>query len=575
MIPMRDSIATRLLAITFAIYLVVAVAVTLGHMKFEYDQAKENILADLKVFHTTFQPILSQMVWSINRDALHRTAEGIAEAPTIVGVRIAANGLDEVVVGTVLDGRAVAAPASGSGQATLWESPDRIGLFGYEFPIIYKVGDGREEMLGKVILYSSTKVVFQRVQYGFMVIVANSIIKSIALWLIFYWLSKRLLRRPLDALTDAVHDIDFVHLQPIAIGRGAGGRNELVVLEEAFNSMIVKLQSARDELRDANHSLERKVQERTEQLRDALDEEQAVSHELEEQSKSLDQTCCELEESNRTLQAALDDLHCAQGQLIQSEKMASLGQLVAGVAHELNTPIGNALVTATILESASKDLRIAMQSGELRKTALNYYIDSNIAMLELISRSCGRAADLIASFKQVAVDQTSEKRRVFNLHKLVEDNIAALRPSFRHAPWVIEVGIPDEINCDSYPGPLGQVIANLVQNAVVHGFEGREAGRLTITGALKDDMIELVFVDDGKGMSGDVLAHIFEPFYTTRLGQGGSGLGLSIVRNIVTGILDGDMHASSEPGQGTRIVVRMAANAGPKAGQNMKGRAES
>ncbi|UUZ48935.1 hypothetical protein LP420_41050 [Massilia sp. B-10] len=116
---MRDSIATRLLAITFAIYLVVAVAVTLGHMKFEYDQAKENILADLKVFHTTFQPILSQMVWSINRDALHRTAEGIAEAPTIVGVRIAANGLDEVVVGTVLDGRAVAAP----GQ---WQRPGHL-----------------------------------------------------------------------------------------------------------------------------------------------------------------------------------------------------------------------------------------------------------------------------------------------------------------------------------------------------------------------------------------------------------------------------------------------------------------
>jgi signal transduction histidine kinase len=565
MISMRNSIATRLLAVTFSIYFVVAVAVTLGHMKFEYGQAKQNILDDLKVFQSTFQPILSQMVWSINRDALHKTAEGIAEAPTVAGVRIIANGIDEVAVGTILTDQGVVTQASSSDKRAIWGAGERLGLFGYAFPIVYKMADGSEQVLGKAILYSSHAIVFQRVKYGFAVIILNAVIKTLALWLIFYWLSNKILRRPLNSLSAAVRDVDFVHLEQIRIELGTQGRNELKVLEEAFNGMIEKLRAARDELREANHTLERKVQERTEQLEDALHEEQAASHELEVQGKALDQTCRELEErradleeSNRTLQMALDDLRTTQVQLVQSEKMASLGQLVAGIAHELNTPIGNALVTATILEAAAKELQTAMLRGDLRKSTLNYYVESNISMTELVTRSCARAADLISSFKQVAVDQTSEKRRVFDLRSLIEDNVAALRPSFRKAPWIIEIDVPADIMCDSYPGPLGQVIANVVQNCVLHAFAGRESGLLKISATLKDTMVELVFSDDGNGMPSDVLAHIFEPFYTTRLGQGGSGLGLSIVLNIVTGILGGTVCASSEPERGTRVVMTMA-----------------
>ncbi|MES2015576.1 MAG: ATP-binding protein [Pseudomonadota bacterium] len=560
MISARHSIAARLLAVTFSIYFVVALLVTLGHMKFEYDQAKQNILADLKVFHNTFQPILSQMVWSINRDALRRTAEGIAAAPAIAGVRVIPNGIDEIAVGTVLTDQGKVANPSASASA-------RLGLFSYEFPIVYKLPDGREQVLGRAVLYSSNAIVFQRVKYGFAIIVFNAVLKTLALWLIFYWLSNRILRRPLEDLTAAVRDIDFVHLEPIKVDLGMRGRSELTVLEAAFNGMIGRLQAARDELREANQSLEEKVQARTEQLEEALQEEQAASCELEQQGEALDQSCRDLEQTNRTLQSTLDNLRATQGQLIQSEKMASLGQLVAGIAHELNTPIGNALVTASILEAAARDLQGAMQRGDLRKSTLNVYIENSVAMTELVARSCARAADLIASFKQVAVDQTSEKRRVFNVRALLEDNVAALRPSFRKAPWVIAIDVPDDIECNSYPGPLGQVIANLVQNAVVHGFDGLTEGTLTISGTLKDGVVELVFSDNGNGMPRDVLAHIFEPFYTTRLGQGGSGLGLSIVLNIVTEILGGTMHASSEPGAGTRIVVTMADNAPLRAGE--------
>ncbi len=429
MIPTRDSVATRLLTITFAIYFLVALLVTAGHMKFEYEQAKRNIMDDLKVFHTTFQPIMSQMVWSINHDALRKTVEGIATAPTIAGVRIIPNGMDEIAVG---------------------KTRDQIGVFGYEFPIVYKSADGRQELLGRGIFYSSNTIVFQRVQYGFAVILVNAFIKTAALWLIFSWLSNRLLRQPLTTLNDAVRGVDFERLEHLALDLGTRGRNELKMLEEAFNDMIGRLRSARIELVEANHSLERKVAQRTAQLEAALQAEHGVIEQLEQRTGSL-------LEANRTLEQTLRELRATQSQLIQAEKMASLGQLVAGVAHELNTPIGNALVTASILEAGAKELQQQMHNGELRKSSLLHYVDNNIPMVEMITRSCRRAADLIASFKQVAVDQTSEQRRVFDLRNLVEDNVAAVRPSFRRMPWVIDIDIAPGIACDSHPGPLGQV----------------------------------------------------------------------------------------------------------------------
>jgi predicted ATPase/C4-dicarboxylate-specific signal transduction histidine kinase len=267
---------------------------------------------------------------------------------------------------------------------------------------------------------------------------------------------------------------------------------------------------------------------------------------------------------------ALNELRSAQTQLIQSAKMASLGHLVAGVAHELNTPIGNALTTASILADSSNELKVAMSKDEMRKAMLIDYIEGAMLMTSVISRSCQRAATLINSFKQVAVDQTSEQRRSFHLHSLVEDNIAALRAGFNKEPWVIMTHIPKHIQCDSYPGPLGQVIANLVQNAVIHAFIGRETGLLKITATQIDNSIdntiEIILTDDGIGMESGILARIFEPFYTTQTGQGGPGLGLSISLNLVTGILGGTLEASSEPLCGSQFTLRFPQHAPDRTG---------
>lgn len=305
--------------------------------------------------------------------------------------------------------------------------------------------------------------------------------------------------------------------------------------------IAIERRNKEQELRRYALNLEELVRERTVEL--------SAAKELAEASNR------KLSLVNQDLSGALHNLSVAQEELVSQGKMAALGALVAGVAHELNTPIGNALTVASTLEHKAHQFQIVFDRGQLLKSTLSEFVQSSAEMASLITRSCARAASLISSFKQVAVDQSSEQRRSFDLRALVDDNVAALRPSFKHASWVIDVDVPADIQCDSYPGPLGQVIANLVQNAVIHAFEGRPNGKLNITASLHDSGVDLVFADDGKGMDAGVLSHIFEPFYTTRMGQGGSGLGLSISRNIVTGLLGGALHASSELGHGSRFVV--------------------
>ncbi|MBK7004290.1 MAG: hypothetical protein IPH37_03420 [Burkholderiales bacterium] len=255
------------------------------------------------------------------------------------------------------------------------------------------------------------------------------------------------------------------------------------------------------------------------------------------------------------LSITIQTLQQTQHDLVEAEKLASLGALVAGISHELNTPIGNAMVAASALQDQMNQMQVAIADGQLRKSTLTEFMRDGASTAELVFKSCERASSLVRSFKQVAVDQTSEQRRTFNLKALVNDVVTMLKPTFRHDPWHIDTRIPDAIECDSYPGPLGQVLNNLVQNAIFHAFEGRDHGHLHLSANCTNGMIEICCEDDGRGMTADVLAHIFEPFFTTRLGKGGSGLGLSVSRNIAVGVLGGTLTASSIPEMGTCFVL--------------------
>ena len=286
-----------------------------------------------------------------------------------------------------------------------------------------------------------------------------------------------------------------------------------------------RISATEEEVRLLNAHLEARVEERTEAL----------------------------ERSNQTLTETLQRLEQTQDELVESEKLASLGALVAGVAHELNTPIGNALMAASTLSDEAKGFAGTAKSG-MTRSAFDAHLANTQTGTAMIMTNIARAAELISGFKQLAVDQTSAQRRVFNLGNELADMRVAMGPTFRAQPVVLTIGQGvGAIMMDSYPGALSSSIINLINNSILHGFEGRRGGVITIDSRLVDaDHVEIVFADDGNGMADAVRKHLFEPFFTTKLGRGGSGLGMHIVYNNVTKLLGGRIELESSPGKGTR-----------------------
>lgn len=265
----------------------------------------------------------------------------------------------------------------------------------------------------------------------------------------------------------------------------------------------------------------------------------------------------DLEQSNMDLSLALTSLNTAKDQLVQSEKMAALGALVAGVAHELNTPIGNGLTVASSLHYRVQQFTALMDKG-MKRSDLEGFLEDTLLAADIITRNLARAGALVTSFKQVAVDQTSSKRRKFSLSVLASEILLTLSPAIRQSACEVTKDIADNLLMDSYPGPVGQILTNLIQNALVHGFQEGQAGTIAITAHLASpDQVILTCQDNGRGISKADLPHIFEPFFTTRMGQGGSGLGLHIVHNLMTSVLGGTIEAYSEPGQGASFRLTL------------------
>lgn len=275
---------------------------------------------------------------------------------------------------------------------------------------------------------------------------------------------------------------------------------------------------------------------------------------LEDRSEALHKAYSELA-------VVLENLQNTQDELVRIEKLAGLGSMVAGIAHELNTPIGNSLMVASHFVETTEKITEAIKTG-LKRSMLDEYLANSRSAGDVLVRNLHKAAELISSFKQVAVDQTSSQRRDFDLADMIAEVVATLSPTLRNTPYRIECAVPAGMRLDSYPGPLGQVVTNLINNAIAHGFDGRSHGCIRIDAEMAgDDQVVLRFSDDGKGIASEILPRIFDPFFTTKLGQGGSGLGLNIVHNMVFGILGGRISAESTPGTGACFTVELARRA--------------
>lgn len=267
------------------------------------------------------------------------------------------------------------------------------------------------------------------------------------------------------------------------------------------------------------------------------------------------------QELARRVAERTEELVRTRNELVQAEKLAALGQMVAGVSHELNTPIGTALTTTTAVGEAANQFALDLEVGGIKKSALTDFVARVQQGSQLVERNLLRSAELIAQFKQVAANQLSEQKQRIDLKKSIDQLLAAYTPQFAGHPWQFDNKVPADLVIETFPGALQQVILAIADNAVRHGFSNRQAGRFCLDAEVDGTGLTLRLSDDGNGMPPQALASAFDPFFTTQLGQGGTGVGLTVAHRLVTRLLGG--HIRLEPGQkgGTLVTVRLPLHA--------------
>lgn len=494
--------AAIVLGMAFGIFLpVLAVGPVLALDNYQRE-IDARITSLLKQYGTMLAQSMSTPIWHVDLPTAESFVNSLMSNPDVIRVRV-----EDAALGPFI---AVEKPAPSGGELVEEVRPVlRDGATIGRVTIVMTTTYVKQQFLGKLVTAA--------VALGLQVLISFGVI---------FLLFERRLMRPLRQLLGDAKRLSSGELtEPVAVLR----HDEMGRLAQGLDTMRENLNEQISHVRDLNATLEQRVSERTHSLNTA----------------------------NQELVSAMAALKNAHDEIQRSERLAALGALVAGVAHELNTPIGNCVTVASTLQDISKQFARTSAAG-LTRTALATFVDNTQHASELLTRNLGVAVDLIRSFKQVAVDRTHAQRRVFQLDAMVTETLLILSPSFKRSLHHIQADVPTGISMTSYPGQLGQILTNLINNAVLHGFVDGQQGVIQVSArVLAQDRVELVVADDGVGIPEANLRRIFDPFFTTKLGQGGSGLGLNIVYNLMKDVLGGTVQVQSTPGAGTRFILVM------------------
>ncbi len=267
----------------------------------------------------------------------------------------------------------------------------------------------------------------------------------------------------------------------------------------------------------------------------------------------------QLENSNRELVATIDNLNQVQDKLVATEKMAALGALVAGISHEINTPVGMSLTGISHFKSLTEEIVNDFKNQKLTQSKLQKYLENSEQACRLTTVNLEKAATLISSFKQIAVDQTSEEKRVFNVKHYIDEILASIHSVIKKSQLDVFIHCPEDAVIDSYPGALSQILTNLIMNSVIHGFKNRIDGKIHIHVTFSEDSLYIKYSDNGVGIKAQNLPKIFDPFFTTNRNNGGSGLGLNIIYNLVCNTFKGEINCDSTINEGTTFSIKLCA----------------
>ncbi|GLQ31208.1 HAMP domain-containing sensor histidine kinase [Litoribrevibacter albus] len=345
-------------------------------------------------------------------------------------------------------------------------------------------------------------------------------------------IAQKALTKPIEILTETTSKV--AKEQDYGLRAEVISDDELGMLSRSFNRMLDELErydlqrkEQEDEIIRLNQSLEKKVEMRTNELKNA----------------------------NQKLTDSLQQLQNTQKQMVEQEKMASLGSLVAGVAHEINTPIGIGITAISHLEHIISELEEPFYQGKLSKSNFENALRNLKECHNLVFSNLERAAQLVKSFKMVAVDQSSEEKRLFNLKNYLSDVITSLRPELRKTNLTLELNVDASLFLNSFPGAFSQIFTNLIMNSIIHGFNPSDTGLILISAKLEEDTLVIDYKDSGKGISADISQKIFDPFFTTNRDTGGSGLGTHIIYNLVTQALNGSIELDNSAEQGAHFII--------------------
>ena len=570
MATVKTGLSRKLLTRVLSVYFILTLIVTVGQIFTEYLSTKNHIESELRTLKNTFAESLTRANWELNKVQARIIAEGLTKLPTIEGVQVRDENGDLVAD----EGQTI--PSNGSPVQTGIMQDHPGGIFSYSFPLIFEFS-GRESFVGDVTLYSSFDIILSRIEVGIFFLIGNAIVKTAFLIFLFMTAFKHMLSEPLAELTGQMTTFDPEHPEDSKIQVTDGEDNELRMLQQSFNQVIddfvvsqEKLKGTREALRQANKKLddqnlilEQEVAKKTASLSQIMldleqqkDELIANQRELRQENENRQYIEDELRKRNTELARNMEMLNLIKDQLVESERMASLGGLVAGIAHDVNTPIGVSVTAASYLNERLVSLRAAFDDKTLSNKSMNAFIDEAEQASTLLLSNLNRASDLIASFKQVAVDQTSEAERLFNLNSYLHEILQSLKPTFKNTRHQVNIQCPADLEILCAPGVIAQIVTNMMINSLMHGFEHIEEGHISLAVSRDGGHIVMEYQDDGKGMSKEALTHLFDAFYSTRRNQGGSGLGTHIVFNLVTQTLDGSIEAFSEPEKGLRYVIR-------------------
>ncbi|MEF7612434.1 ATP-binding protein [Aquincola sp. MAHUQ-54] len=500
-----------------SIYILVTMAIFAADMALQYRSHRQGIMAELSMLQRTFERSVGYALWHMDRRQLDAAVVGMLEMPSVSRVTV-----------TGPEGEIVSEASSGEARKQRHLLP--ISTFSSSMPLVHASGSAPPVALGTLEIQSNSSVILHRLQGVLLFAALTAAIKTAVLVLLLRRHFDRILSRPLFEIARRAGQINPKDPEVRPLPVKPGEPDELDVISSAINGLLQEVAATVGAFDALNKNLESQVEQRT----------------------------AALQQSNAALAQSIEQLHLAQQSLVESEKMAALGGLVAGIAHEINTPVGLGLTGASHFAYMVQQLETRFRAGELEEAQFERFLVDSRELARSICVSLEKAAALVRSFKLVAVDQGSDELRRFGVRQYIDDVVLTHHPALRNGKVAVHVDCDRQLEVTSYPGAWSQLLSNFINNSVTHAFDaGTREPAIRIAVQEDGQDIVLTYADNGKGMPESVARRVYEPFFTTNRQNGGSGLGMHIAYNLVRQQLLGSIALQTAPGEGCAFTLRL------------------